>query len=129
MVAAAALFGVGFFWFLWSVPSDEVALTHNADGIVVLTGGASRVADAIELMAAGRQVALVSGTNGKTTTTRLLAAALARQGSVTTNSAGANLLSGLVATLTRTTETRFAALEVDEGLLARATSAVKPQKR
>lgn len=83
---------------------------------------------ALELMAAGRQVALVSGTNGKTTTTRLLAAALAGpgRGRVTTNSAGANLLSGLVATLTRQTEGAYAALEVDEGLLARATSAVRP---
>jgi UDP-N-acetylmuramyl tripeptide synthase len=81
---------------------------------------------ALELMAAGRQVALVSGTNGKTTTTRLLAAALARGGSVTTNSAGANLLSGLVNTLARHEETRYAALEVDEGLLARAISAVRP---
>ena len=81
---------------------------------------------ALELMAAGRQVALVSGTNGKTTTTRLLAAALARHGSVTTNSAGANLLPGLVTTLARDHQTRFAALEVDEGLLAQATRAVKP---
>jgi UDP-N-acetylmuramyl tripeptide synthase len=81
---------------------------------------------ALELMAAGRQVALVSGTNGKTTTTRLLAAALSRHGSVTTNSAGANLLSGLVATLARQGTSRFGALEVDEGLLARAIVAVQP---
>jgi UDP-N-acetylmuramyl tripeptide synthase len=81
---------------------------------------------ALELMSAGRQVALVSGTNGKTTTTRLLAAALATHGSVTTNSAGANLLPGLVATLASMDETRYGALEVDEGLLAQATSAVLP---
>ncbi len=81
---------------------------------------------ALELMAAGREVALVSGTNGKTTTTRLLAAALARHGSVTTNSAGANLLSGLVSTLARHSDAHYAALEVDEALLARATAAVKP---
>jgi UDP-N-acetylmuramyl tripeptide synthase len=83
---------------------------------------------ALELMAAGRQVALVSGTNGKTTTTRLLAAALGGvgRGRVTTNSSGANMLSGLVGTLARQTEGAYAALEVDEGLLARATSAVRP---
>ena len=81
---------------------------------------------ALELMAAGRQVALVSGTNGKTTTTRLLAAALADRGSVTTNSSGANLLSGLVGTLARQSEAGYAALEVDEALLARAISAVRP---
>ena len=81
---------------------------------------------ALELMAAGRQVALVSGTNGKTTTTRLLTAALATRGPVTTNSAGANLLSGLVNSLARQDATRFAALEVDEGLLAKAIEAVRP---
>ena len=81
---------------------------------------------ALELMAAGREVALVSGTNGKTTTTRLLAAALGRRGSVTTNSQGANLLSGLVNTLSRQGEAHYAALEVDEALLGRAVSAVKP---
>src|SRR5215210_5874871 len=54
---------------------------------------------ALELLAAGRRVGLVSGTNGKTTTTRLLAAALGTAGEVSTNSAGANLLSGIVGTL------------------------------
>jgi UDP-N-acetylmuramyl tripeptide synthase len=81
---------------------------------------------ALELMAAGRQVALISGTNGKTTTTRLLAAALGTKGRVTTNSTGANLLSGLVSTLSRQDSGGYAALEVDEGLLARATDAVRP---
>ena len=36
------------------LPSEEVALDRNADGIVVLTGGTSRVSDALELLAAGR---------------------------------------------------------------------------
>ncbi|MGD9769202.1 MAG: YdcF family protein [Pseudolabrys sp.] len=72
VVAAAltttALFGFGFVWFVWSVANDEVALAHDADGIVVLTGGASRVADAIELMAAGRgRRLLISGLHRTTT--------------------------------------------------------------
>ena len=50
-------------------------------------------------MAAGHTVALVSGTNGKTTTTRLLAAALSTRGPVSTNTAGANLMPGLVSAL------------------------------
>jgi uncharacterized SAM-binding protein YcdF (DUF218 family) len=67
-IAAVALFGLGFVWFLWSVPDDDAALTHNADGIVVLTGGASRVADAIGLMAAGRgRRLLISGLHPTTT--------------------------------------------------------------
>jgi UDP-N-acetylmuramyl tripeptide synthase len=84
---------------------------------------------ALELLAAGRDVALVSGTNGKTTTTRLLAAALATRGPVTTNSAGANLLSGLTGALATGAGNGAgsAALEVDEGLLAKAVAAVHPQ--
>ncbi|HEV2759411.1 MAG TPA: hypothetical protein VGV86_07575, partial [Acidimicrobiales bacterium] len=56
---------------------------------------------ALELMAAGHQSVVVSGTNGKTTTNRLLAAALASRGPVSTNSAGANLIPGLVSSLFR----------------------------
>ncbi len=65
---ATSLLAVGFVWFLWSIPNHEVALTHDADGIVVLTGGASRVTDAIELMAAGRgKRLLISGLHRTTT--------------------------------------------------------------
>ena len=50
-------------------------------------------------LAAGRRVALVSGTNGKTTTTHLLAAALAGPdtASVVSNTTGANMPAGHVA--------------------------------
>jgi uncharacterized SAM-binding protein YcdF (DUF218 family) len=66
--AAVGLLGAGFLWFLWRVPGDEVALRGNADGIVALTGGASRIADAMELMAAGRgKRLLISGANRTTT--------------------------------------------------------------
>lgn len=81
---------------------------------------------ALELMAAGHQVALVSGTNGKTTTTRLLAAALATRGPVSSNSAGANLLPGLVSALSRERPGAMVALEVDEGLLATAVQTIHP---
>ena len=65
--AAALLLGLGFLWFVWRVPADEVALDRNADGIVALTGGASRIADAIELLASGRgKRLLISGANRAT---------------------------------------------------------------
>ena len=67
-VAAAGLLGFGFLWFVWRVPADEVALNRNADGIVALTGGASRVADAMELMAAGRGKRLLISGAYRTTT-------------------------------------------------------------
>lgn len=58
----------GFVWFASRIPQSEIALDRNADGIVVLTGGASRVADAVELLAAGRgKRLLISGVNRVTT--------------------------------------------------------------
>ena len=51
-LAGLAVLGGGFLWFVWTCRPTEVALDRNADGIVVLTGGASRIADAIELLAA-----------------------------------------------------------------------------
>jgi uncharacterized SAM-binding protein YcdF (DUF218 family) len=56
------LIGLGFIWFIRYVPAEEVSLDRNADGIVALTGGASRIADAIELLASGRgKRLLISG--------------------------------------------------------------------
>jgi UDP-N-acetylmuramyl tripeptide synthase len=81
---------------------------------------------ALELMAAGHPSVAVSGTNGKTTTTRLLAAALSTRGPVSTNSAGANLIPGLVSSLFRGRAGAAVALEVDEGHLAEAVAAVHP---
>lgn len=50
---ALAAFVAGFVWFACSVSGREVKVGAKADGIVVLTGGASRVADGIELLSAG----------------------------------------------------------------------------
>jgi UDP-N-acetylmuramyl tripeptide synthase len=50
-------------------------------------------------LATGRRVVLVSGTNGKTTTTAMLAAALATAGEVASNASGANMLDGLTAAM------------------------------
>jgi uncharacterized SAM-binding protein YcdF (DUF218 family) len=59
---AVLLMGLGFLWFIWHVPAEEVPLNRDADGIVALTGGASRIADAIELLASGRgKRLLISG--------------------------------------------------------------------
>ena len=70
--AAVALFVTGFLWFVGSVPTEEVSIDRPADGIVVLTGGASRIADAIELLAAGRgKRLLISGVHPTTTSSEL----------------------------------------------------------
>lgn len=68
-ITVAAVCGcVGFGWFLSQVHSVETKPSQNADGIVVLTGGSSRVSDAMDLLAQGygRRL-LISGvhpTNG-----------------------------------------------------------------
>jgi uncharacterized SAM-binding protein YcdF (DUF218 family) len=53
-VVGVLLLTAGFFWFAWNIPIEEATLDRNADGIVVLTGAASRIPDAIELLAAER---------------------------------------------------------------------------
>jgi uncharacterized SAM-binding protein YcdF (DUF218 family) len=59
----------GFGYFAWQLPSGEVRLDRNADGIVVLTGGDSRITDALELLSAGRgKRLLISGVYSGTTT-------------------------------------------------------------
>ena len=51
-VVGAVLLSAGFFWFMMHIPTEEVQLDRKADGIVVLTGAAARIPDAIELLAA-----------------------------------------------------------------------------
>ena len=53
-VVGALLLAAGFFWFVWTIPSEDASRDRKADGIVVLTGAASRIPDAIELLAAER---------------------------------------------------------------------------
>jgi uncharacterized SAM-binding protein YcdF (DUF218 family) len=72
VVAGATAICAGFAWFVYHVPAEEVALDRNADGIVVLTGGASRISDAIELLAAGHgKRLLISGVHRTTTTAEI----------------------------------------------------------
>ncbi|MDY0323941.1 MAG: MurT ligase domain-containing protein [Candidatus Carbobacillus sp.] len=75
----------------------------------------------------GKEIIVVTGTNGKTTTTHLLAAMVkARDGYVTTNDEGANLPAGLVTALCRG-QGRLAVLEVDEGYLPKLLHVLKPR--
>ncbi|MBV9320825.1 MAG: Mur ligase family protein [Mycobacterium sp.] len=62
----------------------------------------------------GRRTVVVTGTNGKSTTTRMTAAALTTLGAVATNAEGANMDAGLVAALAVDRDAGLAALEVDE---------------
>jgi uncharacterized SAM-binding protein YcdF (DUF218 family) len=67
----AALSG-GFLWFATQVASEETRIEGMADGIVALTGGASRINDAVELLASGRgQRLLITGVDPSVNTAEL----------------------------------------------------------
>jgi uncharacterized SAM-binding protein YcdF (DUF218 family) len=70
------LAAIGFVGFLSQLRTAELKPARNADGIVVLTGGSSRVSDAMELLAGGYgKRLLISGvhpTNGTIELSRLL---------------------------------------------------------
>jgi UDP-N-acetylmuramyl tripeptide synthase len=83
--------------------------------------------DALTHAAAGRDLALVSGTNGKTTTRTMLVAALSTRGPVVSNSGGANLPTGLTTALARDRTSPIGVLEVDEPFLPRVAAAVRPR--
>jgi lipid II isoglutaminyl synthase (glutamine-hydrolysing) len=91
-------------------------LTGRGDGSVIGGVIALRLEPRLlSQLAAGKQIVLVTGTNGKTTTTRLVTAALAAGGQrAATNAFGANMEAGLAAALGHDQEAPFGVLEVDE---------------
>jgi UDP-N-acetylmuramyl tripeptide synthase len=81
----------------------------------------------LQHLSASRHVALVTGTNGKTTTTRLLTVALGAGGAkVVSNETGSNMPPGHVAALAGDRRATLAVLEVDEIYLPRVLAATKP---
>jgi len=84
-------------------------------------------------LGAGRRTAIITGTNGKSTTTRMVAAALRTLGpaghghqAVATNGEGANMDAGLIAALAADRHAGLAALEVDEMHVPHVADAVHP---
>lgn len=80
----------------------------------------------LEELARGRTCVTVTGTNGKSTTTRMVRAALSTRGSVASNVNGDNMPPGLVTALMATPRATTAALEVDEMHLPVVAAAVDP---
>ncbi|MFF3568028.1 Mur ligase family protein [Nocardia jiangxiensis] len=74
----------------------------------------------------GRRTVLVTGTNGKSTTTRMTAAALGALGPVATQADGANMDAGIVAALNAHRDAPVAAIEVDELHLPHVSDALNP---
>jgi lipid II isoglutaminyl synthase (glutamine-hydrolysing) len=84
--------------------------------------------DLLRLLAADRQIVLVTGTNGKTTTTRLICAALGALGQdVASNAFGANMEAGLASALGRAQDAPYAVLETDERYLPAVIQATRPR--
>ena len=90
--------------------------------------------DILGKVSLGIHVILVTGTNGKTTTCRMIQKALiADQKSCLLNRSGANLLSGITAEFVCNTDRKgrpraaYAVMECDEGALKQVTSRMTPE--
>ncbi|MDV8002181.1 MurT ligase domain-containing protein [Rhodococcus sp. IEGM 1408] len=70
--------------------------------------------DLMRQLAAGRRTVLVTGTNGKSTTTRMVASALSTVAPVASNTGGDNMDAGIVSALSADRAAPLAAIEVDE---------------
>jgi lipid II isoglutaminyl synthase (glutamine-hydrolysing) len=94
---------------------------------VVVGGWATLLVDpgALRRLTRARNVSLVSGTNGKTTTSRLLAEALRTLGPVAANTTGANMPAGLVSAAAGNRREQLV-LEVDESYLPAVIAASSP---
>jgi lipid II isoglutaminyl synthase (glutamine-hydrolysing) len=85
----------------------------------------SLVPDAAARLAQGRRVTLVTGTNGKSTTTAMIAAALRTGYPTASNGDGANMPAGLITAMMRDGSAHVV-LEVDEAWLPWAIEQTRP---
>jgi uncharacterized SAM-binding protein YcdF (DUF218 family) len=73
LALVVSLVGGGFLWFVRALPVSEAAPAHKAEGIVVLTGAAFRIGDALDLLAAGHgKRLLITGVNPQTRSREIL---------------------------------------------------------
>lgn len=105
-------------------------------GGTALPGKAARVfaKNILEVTSEGMEIIVVTGTNGKTTTCRMLEHALTSSGrECLSNKSGANLLSGVTAeitcnaTITGRPKTHYAVIECDEGALRHVVPLIHPK--
>ncbi len=83
--------------------------------------------DLLARLAGHLDVVLVSATNGKTTTTRLIAETLRASGPVVSNALGANMPAGITSALAGGSDARYGVIEVDEKYLAGVARDVTPK--
>ena len=80
---------------------------------------------ALTVLAKGRKIVLVSGTNGKTSTTKALAQVVSQLGTTVSNKTGSNLDRASATTLMSPSE--YAVLEVDELYLPKLVAETQPR--
>ncbi len=116
--------------------SARAVLRLTGRGGTALPGKAARffAADILERVSDGMEIIVVTGTNGKTTTSRMLEHAFTASGHpCLANKSGANLLSGVTAELTcnagwnGTPKTHYAVIECDEGALKQVVPLIHPR--
>ena len=79
---------------------------------------------ALKVLSLQKKVILVSGTNGKTSTSRVLYEQVSKLGPTTTSKSGSNLIYGAVNALMK--DAKFAVLEIDELHLPKVLEETKP---
>ena len=82
--------------------------------------------DIMASLGGGRPAVLVTGTNGKSTTTRMLAAALRKDWTVATNDGGDNMDAGIISALMANKDASTLVLEVDELHIPHVADALNP---
>ncbi len=83
--------------------------------------------NAAKILSRKRRVVLVSGTNGKTTSTALIDAAIKTSHQTVTNFTGANLFAGIATALSQNNSATVAVLEVDEMVIPWAIKQTSPE--
>ena len=87
----------------------------------------------LEVTSSGMEIVVVTGTNGKTTTSRMLEHAIAEEGTCLANRSGANLLSGITAEFTCSADwlgkprKQYAVVECDEAALKQVVPLLHPK--
>lgn len=83
--------------------------------------------DLINRLSASKKSVIVTGTNGKSTTTRMIASALQNSGTVATQRSGANMDAGVATSLIEHPKAQYAAIEVDELYVPHIGEAIQPE--
>ena len=100
----------------------------RGNGIVIAGHFINKFApSAVKKISTNMRVVLISGTNGKSTTAKLIAESLGTKYSIAHNHTGANLFSGVAAALGANPNAEVAVLEVDELVLPWAIEQTNPE--